>query len=85
MIAYVLANVIPGYEKDVIAEIRNIPEAKEVNGIMGRYDVFIKMSSTEPLKLDAAIGKLRRVKHVTETLTMNAIYGQGGTIEDSKE
>lgn len=84
MIAYILATCIPGHEKEVIAKIKVLPEVVEVNGVMGRYDVFVKVSADNALKVDSAIGKVRSVPHVTSTFTMPVIYGQGGTIDDEK-
>jgi len=84
MIAYILITCIPGNEKDVIASIKSIPNVVEVNGIMGRYDVFVKIKSTDPAKVDLTISKVRNVANVTSTITMPAIYGQGGTVDDEK-
>jgi len=84
MIAYILITCIPGNEKDVIASIKSIPNVVEVNGIMGRYDVFVKIKSSDPVKVDLTISKVRNVANVTSTITMPAIYGQGGTVDDEK-
>ena len=84
MIAYILATCIPGHEKEVIAKIKVLPEVVEVNGVMGRYDVFVKVSADNSLKVDSAIGKVRSVPHVTTTFTMPVISGQGGTIDNEK-
>ena len=84
MIAYILATCIPGHEKEVIAKIKVLPEVVEVNGVMGRYDVFVKVSGDNSLKVDSAIGKVRGIPHVTSTFTMPVIYGQGGTIDNQK-
>ena len=84
MLVYILATCIPGNEKDVIAKLKVFPEVVEVNGVMGRYDVFIKISADNVLKIDSAIAKIRTVPHITSTFTMPAIYGQGGTIDNEK-
>jgi len=84
MIAYVLATCIPGNEKEVIAKIKGLPDVVEVNGVMGRYDVFVKIQANDVMRVDAAISKVRNVAHITSTVTMPAIYGQGGTIDDEK-
>lgn len=82
MIAYILATCIPGNEKDVIAKIKSLPNVAEVNGVMGRYDVFVKIDAKDPANVDATISKVRNVPHVTSTVTMPAIYGQGGTVDE---
>ena len=84
MIAYILITCVPGNEKDVIYRLRNLPNIVEVNGIMGKYDVFVKIQSGDPSKVDITVSKLRNVPHVTSTVTMPVIYGQGGTIDEEK-
>ena len=84
MIAYILATCIPGREKDVIAKIKVLPQVVEVNGVMGKYDVFVKISADNAMKVDSAIAQVRNIPHVTSTFTMPAIYGQGGTIDEEK-
>jgi DNA-binding Lrp family transcriptional regulator len=84
MLAYILATCIPGREKEVIAKIKVLPEVVEVNGVMGKYDVFVKISADNAMKVDSAISKVRNIPHITSTFTMPAIYGQGGTIDDEK-
>jgi len=84
MIVYILATCVPGNEKDVISKIKALTNVVEVNGVMGRYDVFIKVSAETPLTVDSTISKVRTIPHITSTFTMSAIYGQGGTIDDEK-
>ncbi len=84
MLAYILATCIPGREKEVIAKIKVLPEVVEVNGVMGKYDVFVKISADNAMKVDSAISKVRNIAHITSTFTMPAIYGQGGTIDAEK-
>lgn len=84
MITYILATCIPGNEKEVIQEIRKLPNVIEVNGIMGKYDIFVKIQADQVLKMDSTIGKIRSVPHVTSTVSIPVIYGQGGTIDDKE-
>lgn len=84
MITYILATCIPGNEKEVIQKIKEIPNVVEVNGIMGKYDIFVKIQAGEVMKVDLTISKVRSVPHVTSTVSIPAIYGQGGTIDDEK-
>jgi len=81
MLAYILINCTPGNEKDVISEIRKLPKVVEVNGIMGRYDVFVKIMGEVSGDIDLAITKIRSIKGITSSYTMTALYGQGGTID----
>ena len=84
MIAYILATCIPGNEKEVIQKIKELQNIAEVNGIMGKYDIFVKIQANDVTKVDSTIGKVRRVPHVTSTISILVIYGQGGTIDDEK-
>lgn len=82
MITYILATCIPGNEKEVIQEIKKLPNVIEVNGIMGKYDIFVKIKSDQAIKMDSIISKVRSVPHITSTVSIPVIYGQGGTIDD---
>ncbi|MDC8451552.1 MAG: Lrp/AsnC ligand binding domain-containing protein [Candidatus Nitrosotalea sp.] len=82
MITYILATCIPGNEKEVIQKIKELPNVVEVNGIMGKYDIFVKIQAGEVIKVDSTIGKLRGVPHITSTVSIPVLYGQGGTIDD---
>jgi DNA-binding Lrp family transcriptional regulator len=84
MITYILATCIPGNEKEVIQKIKELPNISEVNGIMGKYDIFVKIESDDVLKVDSTISKVRSVPHVTNTMSVPVLYGQGGTIDDKK-
>ena len=84
MITYILATCIPGNEKEVIQKIKEIPNVVEVNGIMGKYDIFVKIQAGEVMKVDSTISKVRSVPHVTSTVSIPAIYGQGGSIDSEK-
>ena len=81
MIAYVLATFMPGREKEVIAKIKELHNIAEVNGVMGKYDVFVKVEAKDPANVDASVAKVRNVAHITSTTTMPVIYGQGGNVD----
>ena len=84
MITYILATCVPGNEKEVIQKIKELPNVSEVNGIMGKHDIFVKIQADNVTKVDSTISKVRTVPHVTHTISMPALYGQGGTIDDEK-
>jgi len=81
MLAYILINCVPGNEKGVISEIKKIPQVSEVNGIMGRYDIFVKITGEIPGDIDFGVAKIRSIEGITNSYTMTALYGQGGTID----
>jgi len=84
MIAYIFATCIPGQESDAISKIKKLANVVEVNGIMGKYDVFVKVSAKKEEDLHAAITGVRDVPNITSTATFAAIRGQGGSIDDER-
>lgn len=84
MQAYVLLNCNTGSEIDLISELKKIPEIIEINGIWGKFDIFLKISTKDPEGIDKAISKLRNNKDITNSYTMPVLYGQGGTIDDTE-
>lgn len=84
MIAYIFATCVPSQEKDAISKIKKLPNVVEVNGIMGRYDVFVKVFAKKEEDLHAAITGIRDVQDITSTATFAVIRGQGGSIDEEK-
>lgn len=81
MIAYVLLECSPGSEKEVISEISKISGVIEINGVLGKYDVFVKVFSENPDSIESTISQIRKV-NVISSHTLPVIYGQGGTIDE---
>lgn len=81
MLSYMLVSCQPGSEKGVISEIRTMPEVVEVNGILGKYDIIVKLSAEDPDKMELAVAKIRRIA-IIDSHTMPVLYGQGGTIDE---
>jgi DNA-binding Lrp family transcriptional regulator len=71
----------PGSEKEVISEIRTIPEVVEINGILGKYDIIVKLTAENPDKMELAVAEIRRIE-ILDSHTMPVLYGQGGTIDE---
>jgi DNA-binding Lrp family transcriptional regulator len=82
MQAYILLNCNPGSEIDLISELKKLPEVTEVNGIWGKYDVFLKICSEDPDGIDKIVSNLRNHEGITKSYTMHVLYGQGGTIDE---
>lgn len=80
--AYILINCEPGFEKSLITSIKGWPEVSEINGIWGKYDILVKISTSEFNGIDRFIEKLRKLERITGTYTMHVLYGQGGSIDD---
>ena len=81
MQAYILINCNTGKESKIILELKEITETSEVNGIWGKYDIFVKIVTADPNGIEQIVKRLRNHPDITETYTMNVLYGQGGTID----
>jgi len=53
----------------------------EVNGILGKYDIIVKLAAENPDNLELAVSQVRKIK-IVSSHTMPVLYGQGGTIDD---
>ena len=82
MQAYILLNCNTGSEMDLISELKKLPEITEINGIWGKYDIFLKICSEDPDGIDKIVSKLRNLQGITKSYTMHVLYGQGGTIDE---
>ena len=80
MISYILLNCSPGSEVEVISEISSLAGVIEVNGIFGKYDVFVKVSAENPDAMMMIVSQIRKIK-VISSHTLPVVYGQGGTID----
>jgi DNA-binding Lrp family transcriptional regulator len=76
--AYILVNCDLGSEEEIIRELKKMPEAVEISGVYGVYDIIAKVKSDSMDKLREAITwHVRRIDKVRSTLTMIVIEGQG--------
>ena len=81
MQAYVLINCNTGSETKIISELKELPEMVEINGIWGKYDIFLKIKTVDPNGVEEIIKRLRNHPDITDTFTMHVLYGQGGNID----
>ena len=74
--AYVLINCDLGFDTEIIDEIKQLEEIKEVHGIFGAYDIIVKLESAnvENLK-DIITWKIRKLNRVRSTLTLMTLEG----------
>jgi len=82
MQAYILINCNTGSETSLISELKELPEIIEINGIWGKYDLFLKVSTENPDGVEQVIKRLRNHPDIVDTYTMHVLYGQGGTIDN---
>jgi len=80
LISYILINCSPGSEVDVISEISSIEGVIEVNGVFGKFDVFVKVSAENPDAMEKIVSQIRKI-NVISSHTLPVVYGQGGTID----
>jgi len=81
MQAYILINCKTGRESNIISELKELPEIVEINGIWGKYDIFLKVATGDPDGVEKIVRRLRNHPDITETYTVHVLYGQGGTID----
>lgn len=83
MEAYVLVSCNSGSENVIISEFKELSEIIEINGIWGKYDIFLKISTTDTNTIEQIVQKLRHHPDVIDTYTMHVLYGQGGSIDEN--
>ena len=77
--AYVLINCQSGFENSIIEKLIKIREVKEVQGIFGDYDIFVKIESDSKAKLQDILTKqIRKIPNITSTNSLSPIPTQGG-------
>ncbi len=76
-IAYVLINCDLGFDAEIVHEIKQLEDVKEVRGVFGVYDILVKLESDNVDNLrDIITWKIRKLIRVRSTLTLMAIKGQ---------
>ncbi len=69
--AYVLISCDLGFDTEIIDEIKQLEEVKEVHGIFGAYDIIVKLESANVDNLrDVITWKIRKLNRVRSTLTL---------------
>ncbi len=70
-IAYVLVSCDLGFDAEIIHEIKQVEDVKEVRGVFGAYDILVKLESADAEILrDTIIWKIRKLNRVRSTLTL---------------
>lgn len=71
MLAFILAKVDAGKDREVFDEVKKMKEAKRAFASYGVYDLLIEVELETPEKLDALIfDKIRKIPGVKETVTI---------------
>ncbi len=75
-IAYVLVSCDLGFDAEIVDEIKQIDDVKEVRGVFGAYDIIVKLESANIENLrDIITWKIRKLSRVRSTLTLMTIEG----------
>jgi len=70
-IIYVIITCDVGFEKSVITELKKISLVKEINGVMGEWDILVKIESNNSDELKNIIpSKIRKIPNIRTTLTL---------------
>ena len=73
-IAYVLISCDLGFDAEIVDEIKQLEDVKEVHGVFGVYDILVKLESANAEILrDTIIWKIRKLNRVRSTLTLMVI------------
>ncbi|MEM2954567.1 MAG: Lrp/AsnC ligand binding domain-containing protein [Candidatus Nanoarchaeia archaeon] len=71
VIAYILAIVKSGAEREVIDALKNEPKIKEVRLVYGEYDIVIKVELGEISELsEFVLDKIRSIGAIEKTTTL---------------
>jgi DNA-binding Lrp family transcriptional regulator len=72
--AYVAIHCQTGKENPIIRSLMEIKGVSEVTGVLGLYDIIIKIEADDSMKLEEIITKkIRTVPYVITTMTLIVI------------
>ena len=70
-ITYVLISCEVGAEKSILAELKSLESVKELSGLLGSYDIIVKLEATSEEKIkDIVVSKIRNLKKIRTTVTL---------------
>lgn len=68
--SYIMINCEVGSEVDVIEELKSINCIKEVQGVLGVYDILAKLETPSIEHMRDAIALIRKIKDILSTTTV---------------
>ncbi len=70
-ITYILISCEVGTEKSILAELKSLESVKEISGLIGSYDIIVKLeaASEEELK-EIVVSKIRNLQEVRTTIIL---------------
>ena len=69
-ISYIMINCEVGSEGEVIDELKSINYVKEVQGVLGNYDILAKLETPSIDKTRDTIAIIRKIKDILCTTTV---------------
>jgi DNA-binding Lrp family transcriptional regulator len=69
-ISYILINCEVGSESEVMDELKSINYVKEVQGVLGNYDILAKLETPSVEHTRDAVGIIRKIKDINCTTTV---------------
>ena len=77
-LAFVLVKSKMGHEMEVMNDLLKFDGVKEAMGTYGQYDIFVKVQVSSKSEIEKLITKkIRGVRNVISTTTLQVIPGQG--------
>jgi len=74
---YVMITCNVGFEKAVIEVLKTVNLIKEIKGVMGTYDILVKLESDSNDELEnVTSSKIRKIPNIRTTLTLTVIESQ---------
>lgn len=82
--AFVLLNCKENQEKDVIAHLKEVPQVKETQCIIGPYDILVKVEAPSIEELHEVITwQIRKIKNVRSTYILKINEGATDCKDDN--
>ena len=76
-IVYVLITSDVGFEKAVMEQLKAINLIKEVIGVIGTYDIIVKLESGNQKDFESIMtSKIRKILNIRTTLTLTVVESQ---------
>ncbi len=73
-IAYVLVSCDLGFDAEIVDEIKQVEDVKEVRGVFGAHDILAKVESDQISTLrETIMWKIRKIDKVRSTVTLMGI------------
>jgi len=68
--AFVLVTVDTGREREVIEDLKKIPQVKNIDYVYGNFDLVVKVKVKVMNELQKVLDKIRQMDHIRSTSTM---------------